>query len=348
MSATNESDPQLTLAQLRDFLNQDFGQWFPVRVAKLGDAERQLAPIISIQACVENGKDVIILWVGGSDFMTEQEANDKGFFIERYGEGWLIANYRDGENARYCGLDMRWRKQPIVYHPFTTAREAMRAIELLIQQETGPAGPAAASVGAATKSLEGFLDAINKAKQHEQSNKLAEQAANWLNEVVCKTLPEDQHAPFIPPNAIFRIAELDAGYNIYFDWQWWTVLRVRHGYDSATFYEKPAITLDLRSMRMGNLRTITLAIDSSVCGEKRIDDRTPVMRVPLGSEMDLAGNVKAPGAIIEIEPKPQQTIKVKINRQQHSMSYEGENDEGDTTVVFSPKLIRSDDYEQNR
>ncbi len=63
--------------------------------------------------------------------MTKAEADKKGFSIEQYGGGFIIADYsgKRGE-ASYCGKSMQWTRQPIVFPPFfETKEEALEACD---------------------------------------------------------------------------------------------------------------------------------------------------------------------------------------------------------------------------
>lgn len=63
--------------------------------------------------------------------MTKEEADKKGFSIEPYGGGFIIADYsgKRGE-ASYCGKEMKWSSQPIVQPPFfETEEEALEACD---------------------------------------------------------------------------------------------------------------------------------------------------------------------------------------------------------------------------
>ena len=63
--------------------------------------------------------------------MTEKEAKKKGFSIENYGGGFIIADY-SGRRApvRYCSKDMNWSRQPVVHPPFfSTKEEALEACD---------------------------------------------------------------------------------------------------------------------------------------------------------------------------------------------------------------------------
>lgn len=168
-------------------------------------------------------------------------------------------------------------------------------------------------------------------------------------------------APNIPPNTTFKIFELDAGYNIFWDWKWWTVVRISNDYTN----EQNWTILSLQSMTGPSTRVVRLQSNSSVYGEKRMDDRkietddailrrsgksqlTHEMMLSMLDESDLNWDILCRDSIITVRPKPQQTIKVKINRQQHDMAYEDEQENGDTTIAFYPKMVRSDDYEQNK
>lgn len=63
----------------------------------------------------------------GVDGVSENELNDSGVFMENYGNGFMLADYREGDNARYCGSDLSWRRQPITYSPFVDKASAVTA-----------------------------------------------------------------------------------------------------------------------------------------------------------------------------------------------------------------------------
>lgn len=64
--------------------------------------------------------------------MSEKQLNDAGLYIEPYGSGFMVADYRNGDNARYCGSDLGWRKQPITYCPFPDKGSAVSAIGAVV------------------------------------------------------------------------------------------------------------------------------------------------------------------------------------------------------------------------
>lgn len=61
--------------------------------------------------------------------MSEQELNDAGLFVEQYGGGFMLADYRDGANVCYYGSDLSSRRQPITYRPFADRESAIKAGE---------------------------------------------------------------------------------------------------------------------------------------------------------------------------------------------------------------------------
>lgn len=63
--------------------------------------------------------------------MTKKEADEKGFSIESYGGGFIIADYSGKRgDASYCGKTMQWTSQPIVKPPFfETEQEALDACD---------------------------------------------------------------------------------------------------------------------------------------------------------------------------------------------------------------------------
>lgn len=65
--------------------------------------------------------------------MTEQHLNDAGVYVEPYGGGFMVADYRNGEDARYCGSDLSWRRQPITYSPFPDKASAVEAVAPLLK-----------------------------------------------------------------------------------------------------------------------------------------------------------------------------------------------------------------------
>jgi hypothetical protein len=64
--------------------------------------------------------------------VNEKQLNDAGFFVEAYGNGFMVADYSDGDNVRYCGSDLDWRRQPITYHPFPDTESAINAVAPLV------------------------------------------------------------------------------------------------------------------------------------------------------------------------------------------------------------------------
>lgn len=60
--------------------------------------------------------------------MTEEQLNEKYIFLEEYGSGYMVADYRDGDNTLYCGCDLAWRRQPITNNPFIDKTSAIRTI----------------------------------------------------------------------------------------------------------------------------------------------------------------------------------------------------------------------------
>jgi hypothetical protein len=60
--------------------------------------------------------------------VNENQLNDKDVFLENYGGGIMVADYRDGDNAYYCGSDLAWRKQPITHSPFPDKTSALNAL----------------------------------------------------------------------------------------------------------------------------------------------------------------------------------------------------------------------------
>lgn len=67
--------------------------------------------------------------------MTERNLNDAGVFIESYGNGFMVADYRNGDDARYCGTDLSWRRQPITYCPFPDKHSAVNAVAPLLREQ---------------------------------------------------------------------------------------------------------------------------------------------------------------------------------------------------------------------
>lgn len=65
--------------------------------------------------------------------MSEEQLNDAGMFIEPYAGGFMLADYRDGDNARYYGSDLSSRRQPITYSPFIDKASALTAGEQLVK-----------------------------------------------------------------------------------------------------------------------------------------------------------------------------------------------------------------------
>lgn len=63
--------------------------------------------------------------------MTEQELNERGIYIETYGDGFIIADYSEETpsrfGARYRGERGGWRDQPMTSWPFETKEEAIEA-----------------------------------------------------------------------------------------------------------------------------------------------------------------------------------------------------------------------------
>lgn len=64
--------------------------------------------------------------------MNEEQLNEAGFYIERYGTGFMVADYRSDNNVRYCGSDLSWRRQPITYCPFPDKASAMSALASVV------------------------------------------------------------------------------------------------------------------------------------------------------------------------------------------------------------------------
>lgn len=49
---------------------------------------------------------------------------------EPYAGGFMIADYSDSNNVRFCGRRFEWRKQPIISDPFETKEAAEDAARL--------------------------------------------------------------------------------------------------------------------------------------------------------------------------------------------------------------------------
>lgn len=61
--------------------------------------------------------------------MTEEELSDKkSIDVEPYAYGFILADYSGNRGeASYCGVSMRWSRQPIVPDPFPSAEAAVKA-----------------------------------------------------------------------------------------------------------------------------------------------------------------------------------------------------------------------------
>ena len=46
---------------------------------------------------------------------------------EPYAGGYMIADYSDENNARFCGTDLIWKSQPIISNPFGSLASAEQA-----------------------------------------------------------------------------------------------------------------------------------------------------------------------------------------------------------------------------
>jgi len=68
----------------------------------------------------------------GGRGLTEEQLNEKDVFLEDYGGGVMVADYRDGDDARYCGSDLAWRRQPITHSPFPDKLSALKALERIV------------------------------------------------------------------------------------------------------------------------------------------------------------------------------------------------------------------------
>jgi hypothetical protein len=61
--------------------------------------------------------------------MSEEQLNELGLYVEPYAGGFMIADYRNGEDARYYGSDLFSRRQPITHCPFPDKASAIVAAE---------------------------------------------------------------------------------------------------------------------------------------------------------------------------------------------------------------------------
>lgn len=75
--------------------------------------------------------------------MTEEQLNELGYDIERHGNGYILADYsgntKTPQGARYCGVSMSWRFQPLCVDPFpdkVTALQAAMALEARLATNT--------------------------------------------------------------------------------------------------------------------------------------------------------------------------------------------------------------------
>lgn len=66
--------------------------------------------------------------------MSETELNDSGLFVEPYGRGFMLADYREGDNPRFYGSDLSSRRQPITYSPFRDRDSAVAAGARIVSQ----------------------------------------------------------------------------------------------------------------------------------------------------------------------------------------------------------------------
>lgn len=72
--------------------------------------------------------------------MDKNELGNIGVDIEQYGGGFIIADYSGKTptqfGARYCGVDLKWRNQPVVGQPFDSDADAVEAAGALFEEAT--------------------------------------------------------------------------------------------------------------------------------------------------------------------------------------------------------------------
>ena len=69
------------------------------------------------------------------EMLSEADFKERGIYLESYGRGnddghgYIVAHYLNND-AKYCGVSLRWSRQPMIDDPFPTKEATLAALQL--------------------------------------------------------------------------------------------------------------------------------------------------------------------------------------------------------------------------